>query len=143
MNRGVSMKKILFILSFIVVFVACIVTSGNAMQQNIFLLILAYVIIDIPIINTFFTQRAALDIGRTIGIDIRPIVYKPNSLITICRIINLCILGYMFYQFPWYYAVIVCVLDLLFTSIVPVPQSKYDLVEKRLKLLGINIENKE
>lgn len=111
--------------------------------MELFLLVLAYIIIDVPIMNAFFTQRAALDIGRIIGIEIRPIVYKSNLFIKICRIINWCIIGYMFYSFPWYYAVAVLSLDLLFTSIYPVPQSKYDLVEERLKAMDISINNKE
>lgn len=99
------------------------------------LLIGLYVILDIFVVNAFFSQRAVLDICRKYygGVDLRSMVLpKWYKFIRIPQIITWIILAYMLYEYPWYWAVGIFVIDFAITSLLPVPKSKCKWAEEKI-----------
>lgn len=101
--------------------------------MSLTMLIVVYVIADVFVLNAFFLQRAALEIGRSIGYEIRDLVLPGwYSLVWLPRFVTWGALALMFYWYDWSYAVTVCVIDWLITTLLPVPRSKYEYVQAKL-----------
>lgn len=97
-----------------------------------------YVICEIITLNAFFEQRAALEIGRKMGMDIRRIA-RPfwYPLVWIPRIARWAAWFYLFTHHGIFLTVILIALDLGITTFLPVPNSKYQHVQDRLREHGI------
>ena len=100
-------------------------------------LIVLYFIVDFFTVQAYLTQRAVLDIQRAhmLPFDFRPIVcplskwYKFRS---IPQVIDFAILIFIAYQYKWYYAAILLILDFAITTFIPVPKSKMDWAKDKM-----------
>lgn len=94
------------------------------------LMVILYIIVDIFCINNFLTQRAVLDLQRqySLPMDFRQTVCPLSKCYRFRRVFSILswlIIFYIVYQYEWYYALIILVIDYLITSFIPVPASKY------------------
>lgn len=101
------------------------------------LMVILYIIVDIFCINNFLTQRAVLDLQRkyNLPMDFRQTVCPLSKLYRLRRVFSILswlILIYIVYQYEWYYALIILVIDYLITSFIPVPASKYQWAKEMI-----------
>lgn len=104
---------------------------------------LLFGISELFLLNAFFEQRAALDIGREIGQEIRHLVLPSwwYSWVKAARILSFGSLIYIAVVWIWYYPLIVAGLSFVITTIFPVPQSKYVNVIEKLSSFGIRLRD--
>ena len=101
------------------------------------LMVILYIIVDAFCINNFLTQRAVLDLQRaySLPIDFRPTVCPLSKLYRLQRVFSILswlILIYIAYQYEWYYALIILVIDYSLTAFIPVPASKYQWAKEMI-----------
>lgn len=100
--------------------------------------IILYVLVDLFVLNAFIEQRAALDIGRKIGRDVRYLVLpKWYAKHWVAKVFCWGTLLYIGFRYSWPIALGLWVADLLITALIPIPRSRYDKVIRKLKALGI------
>jgi hypothetical protein len=96
-------------------------------------LVIVYIICALFYLNAFMDQRAALEIGRAMGQDIRPLVL-PNGLgwVWIPRIIRWICFGLLVLGGQWIGALVLIGAEYLVTAVIPIPRSKYEKITRRL-----------
>lgn len=102
--------------------------------MSINILIVAYLILAAIDTHLFFKQRAALDIGRQIGMEIRPLILSSefNTVSNIVMVVKLAVLAYMCYLGSWMTAAGLGVGLMVVCSILPIPKSYYDDVYRKI-----------
>lgn len=98
-----------------------------------------YVIAEFKYIDAFLDQRAALDIGRLISLDIRPMVADSTNTLRIIRIADWVSLSAVFYYGGWEYALGLIVVSLVVTTIYPVGESRYTSVMQKLETIDMSL----
>ena len=112
--------------------------KDDAMTDEILFAWVLFLISELFVLNAFFEQRAALDIGRKIGQDIRHLVLPSwYPWTNLARILSWGALIYIFVVWIWYYPIIAAALSFIITIIFPVPESKYANVNEKLKSIGM------
>jgi hypothetical protein len=106
-------------------------------MTGLIVLIVLYFVVDFFVVQAFLTQRAVLDMQRALmlPIDFRPIVCplsKWYNYRRIPQVIDWAILILIAYEYEWYYAVILFVLDFAVTSFIPIPKSKLEWAKNKM-----------
>jgi len=107
------------------------------MTNDVITALVLFIISELFVINAFFEQRAALNVSRELGYDIKPSVLPSWYPVTnIFRILSWGCLIYMFFMYAWYLPVVALIISFIVTSIIPVPKGKYVKMYKKLSDSG-------
>ncbi|MDL2207551.1 hypothetical protein LJB82_02380 [Desulfovibrio sp. OttesenSCG-928-M16] len=106
------------------------------MQPTTIIAIAVFLVSEGIVLNAFFEQRAALDISRQRGEDLRGVLVPSwYSKVNIFRILSWAALAYLFFTWVWYWPVIALIISFVITNVVPVPKRKYEKALQKLAKL--------
>ena len=109
------------------------------MHTTIIAAIVVFFVSEGIVLNAFFEQRAALNISRQRGEDLRSVLVPSwYSKVNIFRILSWASLIYLFFAWIWYWPVIALVISFVITAVVPVPKVKCEKALQKLAEFDAN-----